>query len=240
VTAPARRAFADGVRAMVPLWAGVIPFGAAYAVTARAAGLTIAETQLMSLIVFSGGAQFSAAGLVAAGAGPWTIVATTFLINVRHVLYGLALGGTTPLRGWRRLAAAHLLTDEAFGVHVAHGHGRAPFLLGAGLSLFVVWNAATLLGAVFAHRVPDPAAIGLDLVFPLAFLALLLPLLTGRVAVLVALVAGGLAWALAPVTGFGVAVLVAGVGGSTLGAALTRGTDPRAAVVSRAPKGRTR
>jgi hypothetical protein len=124
-------------------------------------------------------------------------------------------------------------------VHVAHGHGRAPFLLGAGLSLFVVWNAATLLGAVFAHRVPDPAAIGLDLVFPLAFLALLLPLLTGRVAVLVALVAGGLAWALAPVTGFGVAVLVAGVGGSTLGAALTRGTDPRAAVVSRAPKGRT-
>ena len=207
---------------MVPLWAGVVPFGAAYAVTARAAGISLLDTQLMSLLVFAGGAQFSAAGLVAAGAGPWTLVATTFLINVRHVLYGLAVGATTALIGWRRLAAAHLLTDEAFGVHVAHGRGRASFLLGAGLSLFLVWNLATFAGALFAHRVPDPAAVGLDLIFPLAFLALLLPLLGGRVAVLVALVSGGLAWALASAAGTGVAVLVAGVVGASLGAVLSR------------------
>lgn len=223
---------------MVPLWAGVVPFGAAYAVTARAAGLSLLDTQLMSLLVFAGGAQFSAAGLVAAGAGPWTLVATTFLINVRHVLYGLALSATTPLRGWRRVAAAHLLTDEAFGVHVAHGRGRAPFLLGAGLSLFVVWNAATFVGALFAHRVPDPAAIGLDLVFPLAFLALLLPLLVHRVALVVAASAGAIAWALAPLAGFGVAVLVAGVAGAALGAAWTRGdVEPVAAVVEPRPDG---
>ena len=205
---------------MVPLWAGVIPFGAAYAVTARAAGLSVVDTQLMSLLVFAGGAQFSAAGLIAAGAGPWTLVATTFLINVRHVLYGLALAATTPLRGWRRIVAAHLLTDEAFGVHVAQGHGRAAFLLGAGLSLFVVWNAATFVGALFAHRVPDPDAIGLDLIFPLAFLALLLPVLRGRVAWLVAAVAGAIAWGLGQVANIGVAVLVAGIVGAALGAAL--------------------
>jgi 4-azaleucine resistance transporter AzlC len=223
---------------MVPLWAGVVPFGAAYAVTARAAGLSLLDTQLMSLLVFAGGAQFSAAGLVAAGAGPWALVATTFLINVRHVLYGLALGATTPLHGWRRLAAAHLLTDEAFGVHVAHGRGRAPFLLGAGLSLFVVWNAATFVGALFAHRVPDPAAIGLDLVFPLAFLALLLPLLVHRVALVVAASAGAIAWALAPLAGFGVAVLVAGVAGAAIGAAWTRGdVEPVAVVVAPRPDG---
>ncbi len=209
---------------MVPLWAGVIPFGAAYAVTARAAGLSLLDTQLMSLLVFAGGAQFSAAGLVAAGAGPWTLVATTLLINVRHVLYGLTLRATTPLRGWRRVVAAHLLTDEAFGVHVAQGRGRAPFLLGAGLSLFVVWNAATFVGAVFAHQVPDPDAIGLDLVFPLAFLALLLPLMRGGVAWLVAAMAGLIAWGLGQVTNVGVAVLVAGLVGAALGAAL--GRDP--------------
>jgi 4-azaleucine resistance transporter AzlC len=236
---PERRAFAEGLRAMVPLWAGVIPFGAAYAVTARAAGLTLGETQLMSLLVFAGGAQFSAAGLVAAGAGPWTIVATTFLINVRHVLYGLALSATTPLRGWRRVAAAHLLTDEAFGVHVARGRGRAPFLLGAGLSLFVVWNAATFVGAVLAHQVPDPAAVGLDLVFPLAFLALLLPLLVGRVALVVAVASGVVAWALVPVTSFGIAVLVAGVAGAALGAAMTGGrTAPPTPGVGVPPEGR--
>jgi 4-azaleucine resistance transporter AzlC len=223
MNAAERRAFLQGFRAMMPLWAGVIPFGAAYAVTARAAGLSLLDTQLMSLLVFAGGAQVSAAGLVAAGAGPWTLVATTFLINVRHVLYGLALGATTPLRGWRRVLAAHLLTDEAFGVHVGHGRGRPPFLLGAGLSLFLVWNAATLVGSLFAHQVPDPDAIGLDLVFPLAFLALLLPLLVGPVAVVVAVLSGAVAWAVAPFAGFGVAVLVAGVAGATLGAAMTRG-----------------
>lgn len=218
----ATNAFVAGARAMLPLWAGVVPFGAAYAVTARAAGLSLLDTQLMSLAVFAGGAQFSAAGLVAAGAGPWTLVATTFLINVRHVLYGLALGATTPLRGWRRLVAAHLLTDEAFGVHVAQGRGRPAFFLGAALSLFVAWNLATLAGAAFAHRIPDPEAIGLDLIFPLAFLALLLPALRGRVAWLVAAVAGVAAWALASVANVGVAVLVAGVAGATLGAVLDR------------------
>lgn len=232
---PERRAFVDGLRAMVPLWAGVIPFGAAYAVTARAAGLSLLDTQLMSLLVFAGGAQFSAAGLVAAGAGPWTLVATTFLINVRHVLYGLALSATTPLTGWRRVVAAHVLTDEAFGVHVAQGRGRAAFLLGAGLSLFAVWNVATLVGAVFAHQVPDPGAIGLDLIFPLAFLALLVPLLVGRVALLVAAVSGAIAWALASVASFGVAVLVAGVAGAALGAALARDPDGREAVVVHVP-----
>ena len=108
-------------------------------------------------------------------------------------------------------------------MHVARGRGRAPFLLGAGLSLFLVWNAATFVGAIFAHQVPDPAAIGLDIVFPLAFLALLLPLLVSRVALVVAVLSGALAWALGSATSFGVAVLVAVVAGAALGAALTRG-----------------
>lgn len=227
---PERRAFVDGLRAMVPLWAGIVPFGAAYAVTARAAGLSLLDTQLMSLLVFAGGAQFSAVGLVAAGAGPWTLVATTFLINLRHVLYGMALAASTPLRGWRRMIAAHLLTDEAFGVHVALGRGRAPFLLGAGLSLFLVWNASTFLGALFAHRVPDPSAIGLDLIFPLAFLALLVPMVLGRTALVVAIVSGALAWSFAPLLGFGIAVLVAGLAGAGLGAALTPGAAEPGAV----------
>lgn len=215
------------MRAMLPLLVGVVPFGAAYAVTARAAGLSLLETQLMSLLVFAGGAQFSAAGLVAAGAGPWTLVATTLLINLRHVLYGLALGATTPLAGWRRVLAAHLLTDEAFAVHVTLGRGRSAFLIGAGATLFVAWNLATFVGAVFARWVPDPAAIGLDLIFPLAFLALLVPLLRGRVAWAVAVLSGSLVWAVGTVANVGIAVLVAGVVGAAVGAALD-GREPAA------------
>lgn len=82
------RAFRRGWGAMVPLWLGVVPFGLAYALTARQAGLSVVETQALSILVFAGSAQVSAAGLFGRGAGGVEIVLTTFLLNVRHVLYG--------------------------------------------------------------------------------------------------------------------------------------------------------
>ncbi|MBW6454268.1 MAG: AzlC family ABC transporter permease [Trueperaceae bacterium] len=217
---PTSGGFGAGFRAMVPLWMGVAPFGAAYAVTARAAGIDPVHTQLMSLLVFAGGAQFAAVGLIAAGAGPWTLISTTFLLNLRHLLYGVVVASTTELRGGRRLLAAHLLTDEAFGVHVAHGRGRPAFLIGAGLSLFVVWNAATLVGSLLARSLPEPHAIGLDIVFPLAFLALLVPLLHDHRTLAVAAIAGLGAWGLGAVLEPGAALLVAATLAAAIGAAL--------------------
>lgn len=210
----------------MPLWLGMIPFGVAYAITARAAGLGLVETQLMSVLVFAGGAQFSAAGLFGAGASGLAIVLTTFLLNVRHVLYGLALSRRVPMSGARRLVAAHLLTDEAFGVTVAAGERSFGFLLGAELSVFVSWNLATTAGALVGAGIPDPAALGLDFVFPLAFLALLVPLLRGRTELVVAACSGLVALAASRVWPGGIAILVAGVLGSLLGAWLTRAEDP--------------
>ena len=82
---------------MLPLWLGVAPFAVAYAVTARAAHLSLLETQFMSLTVFAGASQFAAAGLFGQGAGGLSIIATTFLLNVRHVLYGLSLAQQLPI-----------------------------------------------------------------------------------------------------------------------------------------------
>jgi 4-azaleucine resistance transporter AzlC len=219
---PGGPAFRAGFRAVLPLWIGIVPFGAAYAVSARAAGIGPFETQLMSLLVFAGGAQFAAVGLVAAGAGPWTLVSTTLLINLRHVLYGVVVGATTPLDGRRRWLAAHLLTDEVFGVHIAQGRGHAGFLIGAGVSLYLVWNLATLAGTLLAHAMPDPSAIGLDIVFPLAFLALLVPLLRDRPAVLVAASAALGTWAASHVLGPSLALTVVAALAAALGASLGR------------------
>lgn len=222
--------FGRGFRAMAPLWLGVVPFGLAYAVLARSAGLSVLETQSLSVLVFAGSAQFSAVGLFGAGAAGLEIVLTTLLLNVRHVLYGIALGRTIPLAPRRRPVAAYFLTDEAFGVAAASGTRSFGFLLGTELSLFATWNAATLCGALLGSAIPDPTELGLDLVFPLAFVALLVPLLRTRVELVVAVAAGAVAWLVAQGLTGGVPILVAGVGGSLLGAWLTRSTPPPAPI----------
>jgi len=207
---------------MVPLWLGVIPFGLAYAVLARDTGLSVVETEALSLLVFAGSAQVSAVGLLGRGAGGLEIVLTTFLLNVRHVLYGLSLGRVVPLSPRERVVAAYFLTDEAYGVSLARGARTFPFVLGAELSLFAVWNLATVAGAFLGGVIPDPERLGVDFVFPVAFLALLVPLLRRRVDVLVAVVAGAVAWLLAQWLPGGLPVLGAGASAALLGAALTR------------------
>jgi 4-azaleucine resistance transporter AzlC len=218
-----RGPFAAGFAAMVPLWLGVVPFGLVYAVLARDAGLSLLETQSLSVLVFAGSAQITAVGLFGTGAAGLEIVSTTFLLNVRHVLYGLSLGRRIPLRGWRRPIAAYFLTDEAFGVVSASQERTFAFLLGAELSLFATWNLATFTGALAGTAITDPGKLGLDLVFPLAFLALLVPLVRTRVALVVAIASGGLAYLLSEGLPGGLPILVTGVAGSLLGAALTRG-----------------
>ena len=217
-----RSEFTAGFSAMLPLWLGMLPFALAYSIAARGAGLTLLETQLMSLIVFAGAAQFGAAGMFAAGAQPFAIIFTTFLVNLRHMLYGLNLGRGSTLRRGEEVMAAHLLTDEAFGVTVAAGRKGGSYLIGAGFSVFVVWNAGTLAGSLLSARIPDPAALGVDFVFPLAFLALLLPLLRSRPAWFVAVVSGALALVLSQFLSSGLTIMLTGVAGSLLGAWLIR------------------
>jgi 4-azaleucine resistance transporter AzlC len=216
------RSFLHGWRSMLPLWLGVVPFGLAYAVTARAGGLNILETQALSVFVFAGGSQFSAAGLFASGASAATIILTTFLLNVRHALYGLSLGREMHLTTLERLIAAYFLTDEAFGVMIASKERSFAFLLGAELSLFFSWNLATLIGAILGSSISDPAALGVDFVFPLAFLALLVPIIKARIELMVALFAGVLAWLLNSRLPGGLPILLTGIVASLLGAWLTR------------------
>ena len=208
---------------MAPLWLGVIPFALVYAVLARDAGLSLVETQALSTLVFAGSAQVSAVGLFGGGAAALEIVSTTFLLNVRHVLYGLSLGRRIQLSRRQRPAAAYFLTDEAFGVVAASGERTFAFLLGAELSLFAMWNAATFCGAVAGSAIADPAELGIDLVFPLAFIALLVPLVRTRVELLVAVASGVIAYVAARGLPGGLPILLSGVVGSLVGAVLTSG-----------------
>lgn len=212
---------------MIPLWVGVAPFGLAYAVSARSAGLSLLEAQLMSLVVFAGSAQFSAAGLFLINASSVSLVLTTFIINARHLLYSLSLGQRASYTWGRQAVSAFFLTDEAFGIVTSQGNYGFAFLLGAELSLYGVWNLSTFLGALVGEVVPDPTVLGADFVFPVAFLALLIPLLRSRLDLAVAAGAGVAALLLTGQIGSGLAILITGVGGSLLGAWLSgRGDNP--------------
>lgn len=215
-----------GAVAMLPLWMGVAPFGAAFAVIARAGGFGVAETMALSLLVFAGSAQLTTVTLYAAGTAAPAIVLTALLLNLRHVLYAVSL---TTFLGRRtrppRPVLAFFLTDESYGVAVKEclaGRGSAGFLFGASLSLYGCFAVATLAGALLGGLLPDPMSIGLDFIFPLSFLALLLPLLRSRRQVVVAGIAGVAALSLGRVFDGGVTVLLATVLAAAGGVALER------------------
>ncbi len=187
----------SGLVEALPLWLGVVPFGFVYAAVGRRAGLSGLEIQLMSLLVFAGGAQFTVVRLVAQGAPRSLLVIAATLINLRHVLYGLSLAPYfRAVRHGLRAVAAFFIVDESYGLAMRaylEGRGAAPYLIGAGVSLYLAWNLGTALGTAFSAAVPDPRNLGLDLVFPLTFAALLAPLLrqaANRRAALAALLAG--------------------------------------------------
>lgn len=215
---------------MLPLWLGAFPFGLLYAVSALAAGLTPAQTLAMSLLVFAGAAQFTAAGLFATGAAPATIIITTLVINARHLLMGASLAPyLRPAPGWLKALLAFQFTDESYAVGVRaflDGTGSPAYQFGANLSMYTIWPISTAAGILLGALIPDPAAYGLDLIFPLTFLGLLAPLLRDRTNTTVAALAGVLAVAGALFLPGRWYILLAGVVASGIGALLApRGGD---------------
>lgn len=215
-----------GFLAMVPLWAGVVPFAMAFAVLARTAGFSIWETLSLSVFVFAGSAQIAIVTLYASGAGAAAIVATALVLNLRHILYGLSLS-----RGWGRPTRPPLpllafwLTDESYGVTIKDrldGRGGPAFFFGASFSLYVVYCLATLVGSLAGQLIPDPRGLGLDFIFPLTFVALLVPLLRGWRQCAVAALAGLAAILIGQVAAGGVAIVGAAVVAAGCGVVLDR------------------
>jgi predicted branched-subunit amino acid permease len=139
-------------------------------------------------------------------------VASALLLGTRNALYAVRLSSLVPVRGARRLVSAQLTIDESTGMATAAPPGLAGTAFWAtGVSVYVLWNLATLAGAVGAARLGDPGALGLDAAVPAAFLALLAPQLRTR-GLQGAAVAGALVAAAAiPCTPPGVPVLLAGL-----------------------------
>jgi 4-azaleucine resistance transporter AzlC len=191
-------------------------FGVAFGVLAVTSGLSVVQTVAMSILVFTGASQFTAASIIGAGGSPAAALASALLLAARNAFYGISVSGLVPpgTSRLRRLAAAQLTIDESTALALAQpdpGDRFGAFLAG-GVSVFVFWNLGTLLGAIGGDAIGDPTALGLDAAFPAGFIALMMPALRHRSGLLAAVSGAGIAAALIPFTRPGIPVLVAAIG----------------------------
>jgi branched chain amino acid efflux pump len=201
-------------------------YGVSFGAISVAAGLTVVQTCALSLLVFTGASQFALVGVVAAGGAPVSGALTALLLGTRNTLYGLRLAPLLAWRGVKRVLAAHLLIDESTAMSVTRDTREAARLgfLVTGVSIFVLWNAATVAGAVAGDALGDPRQYGLDAAVGAAFLALLWPRLHSRRNQLVAIAAAAVALGIVPVAPAGVPVLAA-AGVALVAGVLTKDPD---------------
>jgi predicted branched-subunit amino acid permease len=139
----------------------------------------VLQTCLFSLFTFTGASQFAAIGVVAAGGGAISAIVTATMLGTRNALYGIQMAPILEARGLRRIVASHITIDESTGVALSQKpRGVNAMRVGfwvTGLGVFVFWNAFTLLGALGAKALGNPASWGLDGAVPAVFLGLLWP-----------------------------------------------------------------
>lgn len=187
---PLRAAFQQAL----PIILGYVPVGFAYGVLAQKSGISGLNTVLMSILVFAGSAQFIAVGLIAQAATPLTIVLTTFIVNLRHLLMSAALAPYLSAWSRTRLALfAAQMTDETFALHIgrfARGGASVTETFGINVIAQSAWVGGSVLGLAASQLITDIKPIGLDYALPAMFVALLLGQCKSRLHVFVAVAAG--------------------------------------------------
>jgi 4-azaleucine resistance transporter AzlC len=165
----------------------------------------------MSVLIFAGGSQFAAVGVVLAGGSPLAASVAGLVLNARLLPYGFAVSDAMAGGWWERVFGAHMVIDEstAFAIRAEGPRQRRAAFWTCGLALFACWNVAVLLGAVGGGFLHDTNAFGLDAAFPAVLLALVLPSLRDRGTRNAALAGTVIAVAAAPFLPAGLPVLLA-------------------------------
>jgi predicted branched-subunit amino acid permease len=186
-------------------------YGIAFGAAGIAAGFSLLQTCLLSLLTFSGASQFAVVGVLGSGGTAISGIATASLLGIRNALYGLRLSPILKLRGWKKVVGAQVTIDESTGVALGQSDlgeesMRHGFWL-TGLGVYLFWNLFTLAGALGAQAMGDPAAWGLDAAVPAAFLGLVWPRLLGNFERVLAVASMVLALALTPFVAAGLPII---------------------------------
>ena len=194
-------------------------YGVSFGAISATSGLDVLQTCVLSLLVFTGASQFAFIGIIASGGNPVTGALTAVLLGSRNLFYGLSLAQKLDLNGPQRLGSAHFVIDESTAMAVTRETTRQTRLgfYWTGISIFVLWNLMTYVGAVAGEKIGDPQTYGLDAAVGAAFLGLLWPRLTSWHARIVAVFGAAVALGLVPMTAAGLPIILGGGAAVVLG-----------------------
>jgi predicted branched-subunit amino acid permease len=208
-----------GVRVGLSIAVATGLYGVSFGALSVASGLDVWQTQLLSLLLFSGGSQFAFIGVIAGGGTPVAAASAAALLGIRNAVYGMQMNVLLRPRGWRRLAAAHVTIDESLATSTGQTDPveQKRGFWAAGVGIFLLWNVFTLVGALAGDALGDPKQWGLDGAAVAAFLALLWPRLRSREAGAVAAACALATVLTVPLVPPGVPILVAAVVAALIG-----------------------
>lgn len=172
-------------RTILVLWLADVLVGVSYGAVTVALGFPWWVPVLLALFVVAGASEFLFIGIVSGGGSPWLATTAGILVNTRHIPYGFVV---EPLlgKGIRRLLGVHILTDESLSFALGDApisHRRGAYWL-CGLAIAISWPLGTLLGSIIGSSLTNPDLLGLDAVFPAVLLALVVPLVCDKEALL--------------------------------------------------------
>ena len=154
-------------------------YGTAFGAAAVANGFSLLQTCLLSLLTFSGASQFAVIGVLGAGGGALSGIATASLLGIRNGVYGVIMAPRLKVKGFKRIVAAQITIDEstavALGQEVCGEKAMRQGFWLTGFGVFLFWNLFTVAGALGAQAMGDIRAWGLDSAVPAAFLGLVWP-----------------------------------------------------------------
>jgi len=167
-----------GVKDCLPTLLGYISIGIAFGVVGSASGISILEIGLLSLLVYGGSSQFIICALFMANTPISVVILTTFIVNLRHFLMGLAIAPAFKTYSiYRNIGIGVLLTDETFGVATTkltqHSTLNDRWMNGLNLTAYLFWFISSMIGALLGQWIADPEALGLDFALTAMFVALL-------------------------------------------------------------------
>jgi 4-azaleucine resistance transporter AzlC len=193
----------------LPFGIAVFAIAVSYGVLARPVMGSVAPI-VMSIVVFSGAAQFGSLAILSAGGSVGAAIAAGILLNARYLAMGLALAPSLRGRPWSRAAFAMAIVDSSWAA-ASRGDGTFDpwYMVGVTSPQYPGWVLGTIIGVFAGGALSNPSALGLDALFPAFFVVLLFEEVRGRRKAAAAGGGAGIALALTPFAPAGLPILAA-------------------------------